>query len=402
MPAPTLRELAPAGLDIDEDPYPLYAALRDRGPVHRITVPGTGEVWLVVARDEARAALTDARLSTDVRYSSSSTDDGGYAIGRNMLQADPPEHTRLRALVAREFTGGRIADMRPYIESVAGALVDALPADGEADLVQEYALPLPITVICAMLGVPESDHADFHAWSTELVTPTSPQAAAGAATAMTGYLAAFIASRRAEPADDLMSALVGTSAAGEGVLSAEELLGMAFLLLVAGHETTVNLISATLHSLLRHPGQLDLVRADPALIEGAVEESLRFNSPVAAAAFRFAAEPLEIGGTAVPAGDSVQISLAAASRDPGHFPKPDLFDVRREARGHLGFGHGIHHCLGAPLARAEAAVALRILLERRPVLGFAADPDALTWRTGTMLRGLARLPVRLGGPGAAG
>ncbi|MFE0800533.1 cytochrome P450 [Streptomyces sp. NPDC058812] len=379
MTAPTLEELA---------------ALRARGAVHRVFVPGSGESRLVVTRDAARAALTDPRLRNDIRHSASWRTDGGHAIGRNMLQSDPPQHTRLRRLVAGHFTAGRIAALRPRVERVAGDLLAALPRQGTADLVGRYALPLPVTVICDLLGVPETDREGFHTWSNELVMPTSPEAAASAAGALTGYLTELTDHKRRTPDDTLLSDLV--AAADGGALTAEELLGMAFLILVAGHETTVNLISATVHSLLTHPDQLARLRAEPELTERAVEESLRYNSPVHATAFRFAAEPLELAGTRIAAGDSVLVSLAAASRDPGHFPDPDRFDIGRRAQGHLGFGHGLHHCLGAPLARVEAAVAVRLLLGRHPALALAADPATLTWRTSTLLRGLAELPVRLG------
>ncbi|MFD0250238.1 cytochrome P450 [Streptomyces sp. NPDC127113] len=379
MAAPTLDELA---------------ALRAAGAVHRVTVPGSGESWLVVTRDAARAALTDPRLRNDIRHSASWDSDGGHAIGRNMLQSDPPQHTRLRHLVAGHFTPGRIAALRPRVERVAGELLDALPRRGTADLVARYALPLPVTVICELLGVPGADREVFHTWSNELVMPTSPKAAEAAAGALTGYLTDLTGARRDTPDGTLLGDL--TAAADAGDLTAEELLGMAFLILVAGHETTVNLISATVHSLLTHPGQLDRLRAEPELAGAAVEESLRFNSPVHASAFRFAAEPLELAGTPIAAGDPVLVSLAAASRDPGHFPDPDRFDIGRAPRGHLGFGHGLHHCLGAPLARVEAAVAVRLLLERYPALAFATDPATLTWRTSTLLRGLAELPLRLG------
>ncbi|WP_316528522.1 cytochrome P450 family protein [Kitasatospora brasiliensis] len=391
MPAPTLQELSPTGLDVTVDPYPAYAALREKGPVHRILVPGSGEAWLVVAREEARAALTDPRLSNDIRHSSTWTDDGGHALGVNMLQSDPPQHTRLRALVAAEFTAGRIRALRTRVQEIADTLIDALPAAGSADLVASYALPLPMTVICELLGVPAADRAGFRAWSTELVAPSSPQAVGEAAGAMTARLTALIEERRADPREDLLSALVAPAADG---LSAEELLGMAFLLLVAGHETTVNLISGTVLSLLSHPEQLAALRCDPGLVDGAIEETLRHDGPVEAAAFRFATEPVRIGDTTVPAGDSVLVSLAAASRDPLHFPDPDRFDIRRKPAGHLAFGHGIHHCLGAPLARVEAAVALRTLIERRPHLALDVDPADLVRRPSTMLRGLASLPVR--------
>ncbi|MFG2910829.1 cytochrome P450 [Kitasatospora sp. NPDC048286] len=391
MPAPTLQELSPAGLDVTIDPYPAYAALREKGPVHRVLVPGSGEAWLVVTRDEARTALTDPRLSNDIRHSSTWTDDGGHALGVNMLQSDPPQHTRLRELVAGKFTAGRIRALRPRVQEIADNLLDALPDAGSVDLVASYALPLPMTVICELLGVPAADRADFHAWSTELVAPSSPQAAGAAAGAMTGHLTALIEERRTSPRQDLLSALVTPTADG---LSAEELLGMAFLLLVAGHETTVNLISGTVLSLLAHPEQLAALRADPGLVDSAIEETLRHDGPVESAAFRYATEPVRIGDTTIPAGDSVLVSLAAASRDPRHFPDPDRFDIHRKPAGHLAFGHGIHHCLGAPLARVEAAIALHTLIERRPHLALDADPAGLVRRPSAMLRGLTSLPVR--------
>ncbi|MFF7052811.1 cytochrome P450 [Streptomyces griseorubiginosus] len=390
MPAPTLEELAPHGLDLASNPYPVYAALRAEGPVHRVLVPGSGESWLVVAHDAARAALTDPRLRNDIRHSASWRSDGGHAVGRNMLQTDPPRHTRLRRLVATRFTAGSVTALRPKIEAVALELLDALPARGTADLVARYALPLPVTVICDLLGVPAADRAVFHAWSHELVLPTSPEAATDAANSLAEYLAALAAPGRERP-EGLLDDLVAVPE-----LTPEELLGMAFLILVAGHETTVDLISGTVHALLAHPDQLALLSAEPGLIDAAVEESLRFNSPVHSTAFRFAAEPLDIGGTRIEAGDSVLVSLAAASRDPLRFPEPDRFDLWRPTRGHLGFGHGLHHCLGAPLARSETAVAVSLLLRHRPALAFATDPGTLTWRSSTLLRGLVELPLRFG------
>ncbi|MFF4456437.1 cytochrome P450 [Streptomyces goshikiensis] len=395
MPAPTLEELAPAGSDPAAAPYPALAALRERGPVHRVHVPGTGDVWLVLGRDEVRAALTDQRLRNDIRHSATWESDGGHAIGLNMLQTDAPRHTRLRALVAGEFTAARVEALRPRVQRIADTLLDALPPAGGFDLVAGYALPLPLTVICELLGVPAGDQHLFHSWSAELVAPSSPAAAATAGAEMTAYFASLITAKAAGPGTDLMSALVLAPAGEEGPspLSPEELLGMAFLLLVAGHETTVNLISGGVLSLLRHPDQLAALRADPGLLGGAVEEMLRHDGPVTSAAFRHAAEPVEIAGVRIPAGDSVMLSLASASRDPGHFPDPDRFDIRRPARGHLAFGHGIHHCLGAPLARLEGRIALATLLRRLPDLTLDTDPDSVERRPGAMLRGVAALPV---------
>ncbi|MEV5927267.1 cytochrome P450 family protein [Streptomyces cellulosae] len=386
---PAPPEWAPAPF-----PFERLAALRAEGPVHRVHVPRSGDAWLVVTREAVRTALTDPRLRNDIRHSAGWESDGGHAVGRNMLQSDPPHHTRLRRTVAGHFTPGRTAALRPRIEAVARDLLDGMPQAGPADLVGAYALPLPVTVICDLLGVPAGDRDDFHAWSNELVTPTDAETAASSAAALTGYLTDLIARKARTPDDTLLADLAAPDAADAP--APEELLGMAFLLLVAGHETTVNLISATVLSLLTHPEQLALLRADPELTGAAVEESLRLDSPVHAGAFRFAAEPLELAGTRVAAGDAVLVSLAAASRDPLAFPDPDRFDLTRRPQGHLGFGHGVHHCLGAPLARTEAAVALRLLLERHPRLALDADPDSLTWRAGTLLRGLTALPVHLG------
>ncbi|WP_328298386.1 cytochrome P450 [Streptomyces sp. NBC_00435] len=396
MPAPTLQELAPAGVDVTADPYPALAALREKGGVHRVHVPGSGDVWLVLGRDEVRAGLTDSRLRNDIRHSSTWDSDGGNAIGLNMLQVDAPQHTRLRALVAREFTAGRVDALRPRVQRIADELLDALPRAGTADLVAGYALPLPLTVICELLGVPFADQHLFHAWSAELVAPSSPAAAASAGGEMAAYFASLIAAKAGDPGEgpqDLMSALVRASSE-EDALSPEELLGMAFLLLVAGHETTVNLISGGLLNLLNHPDQLAALRADPSLIDGAVEEMLRHDGPVTVAAFRHAAEPVEIDGIRIPAGDTVMLSLAAASRDPRHFPDPDRFDIWRPVRGHLAFGHGIHRCLGAPLARVEGRIALATLLRRLPDLALDVDPGSLVRRPHSMLRGVAALPVR--------
>ncbi|EFH28424.1 LOW QUALITY PROTEIN: cytochrome P450 oxidoreductase, partial [Streptomyces sviceus ATCC 29083] len=327
MPAPMLEEPAPDGRESASDPYPFYAALRAKGPVHRVLVPGSGESWLVVAHDAARAALTDPRLRNDIRHSSSWRSDGGHAVGRNLLQTDPPQHTRLRRLVAAHFTAGSVAALRPRIEAIALDLLAALPERGTADLVARYALPLPVAVICGLLGVPAADREVFHAWSDELVRPTSPEAATTAGAALTEYLTDLIARGR----EGRASGLLGDLVAAED-LTSEEILGMAFLILVAGHETTVDLISGTVHALLAHPDQLALLRAEPDLTGPAVEESLRYNSPVHATAFRFAAEPLDIDGTRIEAGDSVQISLAAASRDPLRFPPRPLRPAPRHAR----------------------------------------------------------------------
>ncbi|MGW2514242.1 cytochrome P450 family protein [Streptomyces scopuliridis] len=397
-----LTELTSAAPDFFADPYPAYEALRAEGPVRRIRMPAGEAVWLVLGYEAVRAALGDARLRNDIRHSSEFDSDGGYAIGRNMLQVDPPDHTRLRALVSRQFTARRIAGLEPRIRRVSAGLLDAMAPAGGADLVDAYAFPLPITVICELLGVPAADREAFHRWSSAIVAVTDAEAAMAGATAMTEYLTGLIEEkRRLAPGEDadLLHALVRTYDSDDedgDQLAPDELLGMAFLLLVAGHETTVNLISSAVHLLLRHPDQLAALRADPGLLEGAIEETLRYEPSAQIAAYRYTAEPVTLAGTPIPRGERVVLSLAAANRDPARFADPERFDIRRDPavnRAQLAFSHGIHHCLGAPLARLEASIALPALLERFPDLALDDATAAPEWRP-SLLRGLRTLPVR--------
>lgn len=367
--------------------------MRAQGPVHRVRTAASGEFWLVVGHAQARSALADARLSNDIRHSAGWQDDGGNSIGLNMVQTDPPQHTRLRGLVAKEFTSRRIEALRPKIQRITDELLDAMLPLGRADLVESFALPLPLAVICELLGVPANDRKTFHDWYLESTDFTRPEVAAAAAQAMTGYLAELVAAKRRAPGEDLLSALASRLGEEEAGLTPEEMLGMAFVLLVAGYETAANLLSSGTLALLRHPDQLAALRGDWSLLENAVEEMLRYEGPVETTAFRYAKEPVEIDGAVIGAGDSVAVVLAAASRDPRRFAEPDRFDIRRDARGHTAFGYGVHHCLGAPLARMQGAIAFRTLLERCPGLALDTDPADLRWRPSLMLRGLHALPV---------
>ncbi|MFI1801568.1 cytochrome P450 [Streptomyces sp. NPDC020379] len=389
------EDLSALGQGFVDNPYPIYERMRARGPVHRVRSDASGEFWIIVGHEEARAALTDPRLSNDIRHSTSWEDDGGNSVGLNMVQTDPPQHTRLRKLVAKEFTTGRIEALRPRVQQIADELVDAMLPLGRADLVEAFALQLPLAVICELLGVPATDRKAFHDWYVESTDFTRPEAAGAAAQAMAGYLAELITAKRREPGEDLLSALAGAMDEEDG-LSTEEMLGMAFLLLVAGYETAANMISSGTLTLLRHPDQLAALRADWSLLENAVEEMLRYEGPVETTAFRYTKEPVRIGGTTIPRGESVAVVLAAASRSPERFAEPDRFDIRRDARGHMAFGYGIHHCLGAPLARMQGVIAFRTLLERCPDLALDAEPADLTWSPSMMLRGLHRLPVTFG------
>ncbi|KIF71088.1 cytochrome P450 [Streptomyces sp. AcH 505] len=387
-----VRELGP---DFTADPYPYYAKLRELGPVHQMRNPDGWRWWLVVGYAEARAALADPRLGKRPQVA------GGEELlmGPHVLISDPPDHTRLRKLITREFTARRVESLRPRVQQITDELLDAMGPAGHGDLVDALAFPLPITVICELLGVPRSDRDTFRGWTNEIVAPTSVESSTAAAYALRDYLDELIEDKRCSgPADDLLSALLRTSAADDDRLSAAELRAMAFILLIAGHETTVNLISNGVRALLDHPDQLKALRADFTLLEPAIEEMLRYEGPVENATNRYTREPVAYGETVIPAGEMVLVGLASADRDPARFPEPDTFDIRRAAKGgaqgHLAFGHGLHFCLGAPLARLEGAVVLRSLLERFPGLALDPSPEPYEWLPGLLIRGVRRLPVR--------
>ncbi|MCA1220150.1 cytochrome P450 family protein [Streptomyces sp. 8L] len=387
-------ELADLGPDFLTDPYPHYAKMRELGPAHEVRASDGWRFWLIVGHEESRAAFGDPRLVKEPPAQQAED----RIMGRQLLVSDPPDHTRLRRLVAREFTPRRVAAMEPRVRQITGELLDAMLPAGRADLVDALSFPLPITVICELLGIPDSDRDTFRIWSNDIVTPTDYRSPALSVYAMRDYLDALIARRReAEPADDLLSGLLRTAEQGEDRLSAEEVRAMAFLLLVAGHETTVNLITNGVRALLDHPAQLAALRAEPALLDGAIEEMLRYDGPIENATLRFTREPAVYGDTVIPAGEPVLIGLASANRDPARFPEPDTFDIRRTAEGgasHLAFGHGIHFCLGAPLARLEAKVAIGALLERAPDLALDTSADTYDWVPGMLIRGTRHLPVR--------
>ncbi|MGO4633993.1 cytochrome P450 [Streptomyces sp. 2RAF24] len=386
-------DLGEYGADFTANPYPYYAKLRAQGPVHEVLTPDGMPAWLVVGYEEARAALADQRLSKSFSAFGMPLPEE-EVVGPNLLIVDPPDHTRLRKLVAGEFTGRRVEALRPRVQRLTDELLDAMEPDGRADLVDSFAFPLPITVICELLGVPAADRDSFRAWSNELVAPTGALTDREAVEGFGGYLDELIEDKRAAgPADDLLSALIATRAEDGDRLSLPELRALAYLLLIAGHETTVNLISNTVRALLTHPEQLAALRADFGLLDGAIEEGLRYDGPVENATLRFAPEALTLGGAEIPAGAIVLVGLAAGAHDPDRFPEPDRFDIHRDPRGHLAFGHGIHFCLGAPLARLEGKIAIRTLLERFPRLELDPEAGPLEWLPGMLIRGTRRLPV---------
>ena len=386
------------GADYFQDPYSVHARLRAQRPVTPVIMPGGAPVWLITGYAEARAALADPRLSKHVPGWHPEPDSIFASLDLHMLNSDPPDHERLRKLVNKAFTARRVERLRPRITAIAAGLLDDMSAQRdrpEVDLLASFAFPLPITVICELLGVPAADRDDFRTWSATIVSDTSaPEVFQAHATAMLRYFTALLAAKRDEPRDDVLSALIAARDEGDS-LSENELLSMAFLLLVAGHETTVNLIASGLLALLLNPAELARLRADPALIGGAVEELLRYVNPVNNATFRCATEPVEIGGVRISRGDPVLVALSGANRDPARFGDPDRLDLGRDGAGHLAFGHGIHYCLGAPLARLEAEIAFSGLLARFGSIRLAVPATSLRWRPSTLIHGLESLPVRL-------
>ncbi|MDK1475968.1 cytochrome P450 [Streptomyces sp. 549] len=403
-PAPTLFDW-----EFAADPYPAYAWLREHAPVHRTTLPSGVDAWLVTRYADARQALADQRLSKNPGHHSERAHGKGKVgipgersanLMTHLLNIDPPDHTRLRRLVSQAFTPRRVAEFAPRVQELTDRLIDDFAGRGEADLIHEFAFPLPIYAICDLLGVPAEDQEDFRDWAGMMIRHGGgPRGGVGRAVKkMRGYLADLIHRKRDAPGDDLISGLIRASDHGEH-LSENEAAAMAFILLFAGFETTVNLIGNGVHTLLRTPDQRERLQAalaagDTGLLATGVEELLRYDGPVEMATWRFATRPLTLGGQDIAPGDPVLVVLAAADRDPAKFDRPDTVDLARRDNQHLGYGHGIHYCLGAPLARLEAQTALGTLLTRLPDLSAAGDPADLRWRGGLIMRGLRTLPVR--------
>ncbi|MGA6160035.1 cytochrome P450 family protein [Stenotrophomonas sp. NPDC087984] len=398
------------------DPYPAYAWLREHAPVHRTTLPSGVDAWLVTRYADARKALADPRLSKNPqRHSAAAHAKGKVGIPgeqradlmTHLLNIDPPDHTRLRRLVSTAFTPRRVAAFAPRVRTLTDQLIDAFEERGEADLIHEFAFPLPIYAICDLLGVPREDQDDFRDWAGAMIRHGGgPRGGvARAVKRIRAYLGELIHRKRLElverreeeDGEDLISGLIRASDHGEH-LTENEAAAMAFILLFAGFETTVNLIGNGVYALLRHPEQRAVMQraleeGDERLLAAGVEELLRYDGPVEIATWRFATEPLTLAGQRIAEGEPVLVVLAAADRDPERFAEPDVLDLTRRDNQHLGYGHGIHYCLGAPLARLEAQTAIATLLRRLPGLRLAADPEELRWRGGLIMRGLRTLPV---------
>lgn len=405
-----MPETAPKNDEIFTDQYfdnvhEVFSRLRTEQPVVRAVMPDGLPVWVITGYAETRAALNDPRLSKNrermIEIVAAKLAEAGVSTELSalytphMLLTDPPDHTRLRTLLARAFTVRRVESLRPRVQRLADDLLDALGTGEPVDLITEFALPLPATVIAELLGVPMADRPPFQQWVLAM-NEQRPEVSLPASQEMVPYLAGLLERKAADPADDLLSALVAASESGDR-LSSDELLATALLLLMAGHETTANLIGNALRWILADPGLARALRDRPGSIENAVEELLRFDSPVMISTNRFSAEPIEVGGVTIPAGEIVLMSLGSANRDGRRFDRPDHLDITRELGGHVAFGHGIHYCIGAPLARLESEIALATFVRRFPNARLAVPVEKVRRRTGSIMNGIVELPALLAG-----
>ena len=387
------------------DPYTVFAQMREHDPVFsQPGIDGETMIWFVTRHDDVAAVLLDdERFVRDPRLALTEDELAGHelpaplqAIDNHMLNRDGEDHRRLRRLVTKAFTPKVVEQLRPRIQAIADELLDAVETRGSMDLSAEYAFPLPITVIAELLGVPTADQRRFEEWSNAIITPAIEAEALerffGQMGEFVAYLTDLFAARRADPQDDLVSALLAARDESDA-LTEEEVFGTVVLLIVAGHETTVSLIGNAVVNLLSHQDQLELVRADPSLIPAAIEEVLRYEGPVERTLNRWAATDVELRGQTIRRGEVVIAILGSADRDSERFPDPDRLDVQREDTRHLAFGRGSHYCLGAPLARLEAEIALETLFRRLPNLRLAVPPNELEWRATPTFRRLEKLPV---------
>jgi cytochrome P450 len=378
-------------------PSPVYGELREECPVTRVATPDGKTAWLVTRYADVRQVLIDPRFSRAAAGSDVPLAGLARLASESMPGMDPPEHTRLRKLVARAFTVRRVEKLRPRVTELVGELLGAMQSlPRPADLVEHFAVPLPIRVICELLGVPTQDQHILHGWSDTIMGDwmQNPSDLERAVEDLGGYFTSLVAAKRARPADDLMTALIAARDE-EDRLSERELMVLCLGLLIVGHETTVSHISMSLLTLLHHPGELDRLKADPALVPQAVEELLRFNqvSDGGGTLPRVATEEVEVGGVRLPAGAVVMQATNSANRDLSHFAEPDRLDICRADNRHLTFGAGIHHCLGAPLARMELQEVLRGLLRHMPSVRVAVPETELRFKRGMFLRSLETLPV---------
>ena len=401
------REYLLYGQEFKADPFPIYARMREDDPIcYHVGITGENPLWFVSRYEDVQTVLRDHKRfvknwrNTRTREESTKLQpesELAQLLDHHMLNADGADHARLRSLVNKVFTSKMINQQREQIQSIADRLIDDVAAHGEMDLIDDFAFPLPIVVIAQILGIPPEDRDRFRAWSNAFVTPTLSEAewqeAAVLLTQFVAYLRQLFDERRRNPKDDLITGLLQAEEGGQR-LSEQELFAMVILLITAGHETTVNLIGNAMRALFAHPEQMTKLRDDPSLIGNAVEEFLRYDGPVDRATMRFAAEDTELGGFTIRRGEPIVPLLISANRDPRAFDNPDDLDITRPPSKHLGFGFGVHYCVGAPLARMEGAIAINTLLRRLSNLRLAAEVSTLEWSIVPLFHGTFHLPVK--------
>ncbi|GIP56281.1 cytochrome P450 [Paenibacillus sp. FSL W8-0186] len=378
-----------------QNPFPTYEQMREKEPIMRILFPDGHYGWIITRYSDAVEALKDPRFVKDMR--NAGIEEDMLFINNNMLFSDPPDHKRLRGLVQKAFTPQLISGMRERIQQIADELLAEVEGQESINLIDEYAFPLPIIVISEMLGVPNSDRDKFRVWSNALIERSGREPDEDVRNLIMEfreYLADWFSKVRQQPGNDLISQLIIAEEQGDR-LTEHELFNLVMLLIIAGHETTVNLIGNGILALLQHPEQLRILQSRPELIHTAIEEVLRYNGPVEFSTGRWVKEDLEFKGVSMKRGESVIISLSSANRDPEQFNDPDLFDISREKSPHLAFGKGIHLCLGAPLARLEGEIAINTLLKRYPNIRLKVDVSELEWRPGMIVRGVKEMPLYL-------
>lgn len=394
--------------DVLRNPHPTLARMREEMPIYHVQHMELGSYpWLVTRYQDGIDLLNDERFTKDyarIPNKGEPTErdmmmEAAASINRHMLTLDPPDHTRLRGLIHKAFTPNMIRALEGRIQAITDELIDRMLAKGQFNFISEFAFPLPVTVIAELLGIPQEDQLKFREWSQAIIMGGSTGAdmdkVGVAALEFIMYFHEKFDERRAEPKDDLITALVQAEDAGEK-LDQQELISMVFLLLVAGHETTVNLLGNGMLALLQHPDQKRLLAERPELIKTAVEELLRYDGPVGVSTMRWALEDVDYYGVTIPAGEMVVASLLAANRDPAMFANPDALDITRNPNKHIAFGNGIHYCVGAPLARMEGAIAFNTLLRRIPNLALTVDVDELEWNPTILLHGMKAMPVTVG------
>jgi cytochrome P450 len=401
--------------DFMQRPYEVLEKYRAAGRVHHVVFPHGADVWLVTRYDDVRQLLSDPRVSKDgrrmnemfARHTGIPIEEGESAnvgfddeLSWHMLNSDPPRHTRLRGLVSKAFTLRRMEAFRPRMGKLVDELLDPLAGRDDIDLVSEFAMPLPIINICDLLGIPFDDRDSFRRWAVELVgAGQDPEVVEAASKNVVEYANTCINAKRLNPGDDMVSALLQGKDGDQ--LTQDELVAMIFLFTVAGHITSQHTISNGVYNLLTHPEELAKLRADLSLMPAAIDELIRYDGGVGVATFRFTAEEIPVGDVVIPAREILALSIGSAHRDDSHYPDADRLDVGRRPLGVLGFGHGIHFCIGQPLAKIQTEVALTKLLTRYPDLRLTAQPQQLRWENSTLLRGMITLPVAVTPVGGA-